>query len=39
MVEVASTAGVKALARRKGPGLIFATIQKYRDTDTADDAP
>lgn len=40
VVEVAeSTAGVKALARRKGPGLIFATIQKYRDTDTADDAP
>ena len=29
VVEVAeSTAGVKALARRKGPGLIFATIQK-----------
>jgi type I restriction enzyme R subunit len=40
MVEVAdSTAGVKALARRKGPGLIFATIQKYRDADTAGDAP
>ena len=39
MVEVAnSTAGVKALARRKGPGLIFATIQKYRDSETADDA-
>jgi type I restriction enzyme R subunit len=29
-----TTAGVKALARRKGPGLIFATIQKYRDPDT-----
>lgn len=40
MVEVAdSTAGVKALARRKGPGLIFATIQKYRDADIAGDAP
>ena len=40
VVEVAdSTAGVKALARRKGPGLVFATIQKYRDDDTADDAP
>ncbi len=43
VVEVAdSTAGVKALARRKGPGLIFATIQKYRqgeDGDTAGDAP
>ena len=37
MVDVAdSTAGVKALARRKGPGLIFATIQKYRDPDTSD---
>lgn len=40
VVDVAeSTAGVKALARRKGPGLIFATIQKYRDPDSADDAP
>lgn len=40
MVEVAnSTAGVKTLARHKGPGLIFATIQKYRDADTAGDAP
>lgn len=40
VVEVAgSTAGVKALARRKGPGLIFATIQKYRDADTVNDAP
>ncbi len=40
VVEVAdSTAGVKALARRKGPGLVFATIQKYRDPDNAGDAP
>ncbi len=40
LVEVAdSTAGVKALARRKGPGLVFAAIQKYRDADTAGDAP
>lgn len=40
VVEVAgSTSGIKALARRKGPGLIFATIQKYRDADTANDAP
>ncbi len=40
VVEVAESAnGVKALARRKGPGLIFATIQKYRDPDTAGDAP
>ena len=40
LVEVAdSTADVKALARRKGPGLVFATIQKYRDADTVGDAP
>ncbi|SFH23794.1 type I restriction enzyme, R subunit [Nitrosospira sp. Nsp14] len=40
VVDVAeSMAGVKALARRKGPGLIFATIQKYRDPDSAGDAP
>lgn len=40
LVDVAeSTMGVKALARRKGPGLIFATIQKYRDPDTTGDAP
>lgn len=40
VVEVAeSTAGVKALAKRKGPGLIFATIQKYRDPDSVGDAP
>ncbi len=39
-VEVAdSTAGVKALAQRKGPGLVFATIQKYRDPDTTGEAP
>lgn len=39
-VEVAdSTTGIQALARRKGPGLIFATIQKYRDNDTADETP
>jgi type I restriction enzyme, R subunit len=40
VVEVAqSTAGIKTLARRKGPGLIFATIQKYRNTDLEGDAP
>jgi len=43
VVDVAErTAGEKALARRKGPGLIFATIQKYRqgeDGDSAGDAP
>ncbi|MBV6860402.1 type I restriction endonuclease subunit R [Xanthomonas euvesicatoria] len=39
-VEVAnSTSDLKALARRKGPGLVFVTIQKYRDGDTANDAP
>ncbi len=38
VVEVAeSISGVKALVRRKGPGLVFATIQKYRDPDTAGD--
>lgn len=40
VVEVAdSTAGVKRLAQRKGPGLVFATIQKYRNADTENDAP
>ncbi len=40
IVEVAKNAhGVKTAARRKGPGLIFATIQKYRDPDSADEAP
>ncbi len=40
VVDVAASAeGVKALARRKGPGLVFATIQKYRDSDTTGDAP
>ncbi len=32
--EVASNIeGVKALARRQGPGLVFATIQKYRNPE------
>lgn len=40
VVEVAkSISGVKALVQRKGPGLVFATIQKYRDPDSVDDAP
>ena len=40
VVEVAnSTEGIKTLARRKGPALVFATIQKYRDAEAADDAP
>jgi type I restriction enzyme R subunit len=39
-VEVAeSTAGIKVLAKRHGPGLVFATIQKYRNADTDNDAP
>ncbi|KWF79231.1 restriction endonuclease subunit R [Burkholderia cepacia] len=38
-VEVAeSTKGVEALARRRGPALIFATIQKYRNADMQGDA-
>ena len=38
VVEMATKAGaLKRLARRKGPGLVFATIQKYRtDEDVAD---
>ncbi|ENH6340941.1 type I restriction endonuclease subunit R [Burkholderia vietnamiensis] len=37
-VEVAASAeGVKALARRSGPALIFATIQKYRNADAEGD--
>ena len=40
LVDVAeSSMGVKALVRRKGPGLVFATIQKYRDPDSVGDAP
>lgn len=36
MVELAtSTVAVKNLVRRKGPGLIFAMIQKYRENDAA----
>jgi type I restriction enzyme R subunit len=39
-VEVArTTEALKTMARRKGPGLIFATIQKYRNTDTANEGP
>lgn len=37
--EVAtSTEGVRRLARRQGPGLVFATIQKYRNPELEDDA-
>jgi type I restriction enzyme R subunit len=36
--EVASNIeGVKALARRQGPGLVFATIQKYRNHEQEED--
>ncbi len=36
VVEVGtSTVAVQKLVRRKGPGLIFATIQKYRDPDSS----
>ena len=36
VVEVAtSTVAVQNLVRRKGPGLLFATIQKYRGPDAA----
>ncbi|MEK8078565.1 type I restriction endonuclease subunit R [Pseudomonas sp. XK-1] len=36
--EVAtSTEGVRRLARRQGPGLVFATIQKYRNAELEDD--
>ena len=39
LVDIAdSTLGLQTLARRKGPGLIFATIQKYRNPDTIGDA-
>lgn len=38
VVDVATTAvSVQKLVSRKGPGLLFATIQKYRDTDTVDE--
>lgn len=38
-VEVAgSAAALKKMVRRSGPGLIFATIQKYREEER-DDAP
>lgn len=36
VVEVATSAvAVQKLVRRQGPGLLFATIQKYRDPDAA----
>ena len=35
-VEIAtSSKGAQELVRRKGPGLLFVTIQKYRETDDA----
>lgn len=40
IVDVAeSSLGIRALAARKGPGLIFVTIQKYRNPDLENDAP
>jgi type I restriction enzyme R subunit len=40
IVDVAgSTAAVKTLVRRKGPGLVFAMIQKYREGDAKGEAP
>jgi type I restriction enzyme R subunit len=37
LVEVATSAvAVQKLVRRKAPGLLFATIQKYRDPDAAE---
>lgn len=39
VVEVADSAATfKKLVRRRGPGLLFATIQKNRNPDTADEA-
>lgn len=34
-----SVARVKELLARKGPGIVFAMIQKYRDTDTGGEQP
>jgi type I restriction enzyme R subunit len=40
IVDVAgTTAAVKSLVRRQGPGLVFAMIQKYREGDAAGEAP
>ena len=37
-VEVATSADkLKALVRRQGPGLLFAMIQKYRESDAAEE--
>ncbi|WP_421621800.1 type I restriction endonuclease subunit R [Alkalilimnicola ehrlichii] len=39
-VETApDTTRLKRLLAREGPGLVFGTIQKYRDPDTADEDP
>ncbi|QQS07507.1 MAG: type I restriction endonuclease subunit R [Fibrobacterota bacterium] len=39
-VQIASgQEGLRALLRQKGPGLIFSTIQKYRNPDLEDGAP
>lgn len=39
-VQIASgQEGLRALLRQKGPGLIFSTIQKYRNPDLEDGVP
>ncbi|HQF54514.1 MAG TPA: type I restriction endonuclease subunit R [Fibrobacteria bacterium] len=39
-VEIASGQdGLRSLLRQKGPGLIFSTIQKYRNPDLEDGSP
>lgn len=40
IVDVASNqTALKTLVKRKGPGLVFAMIQKYREGDAAGEAP
>lgn len=40
IVDIAShQAALKKLVKRKGPGLVFAMIQKYREGDAAGEAP
>lgn len=37
--KAGNTTQLKKLLARDGPGLVFGTIQKYRDPDTEDEAP
>lgn len=40
IVDIASnTTALKTLVKRKGPGLVFAMIQKYREADAIGEAP